>query len=282
MRLWKLKYDDDFMKTATSDYLVHRYDHGELTEIRDSLSAEEPLEMIVENLVNGERHPMAVTMRTPGHDEELTVGFLASEGILTAGMVPTMVGKENEVTIRLEPAAYARMAGEPALQRHFFVSSSCGVCGRQTLDRLYLLGFQRIRSDVRIAADTLTSLPDAMRQGQAGFDKSGSLHAAAMFDPSGTLIRVREDIGRHNAVDKVIGARWLDPKRAVNEAILVVSGRLSYEIVQKAIAASIPVVCAISGPSDLAVKLAHEFGVTMVGFLRERRFNIYSHPERIG
>lgn len=270
------------IQTGTSDYLVHKYDQGELTEVRDSLSAEEPLEIIVENSMHGERHTVAVTMRTPGHDEELAVGFLASEGMLRAGMVPSVVGMDNEVTLRLEPAAYARIAGEPSLQRHFYVSSSCGVCGRQTLDRLYQLGFQRIQSDVRIAIDTLTSLPDAMRLGQAGFDKSGSLHAAAMFDPKGMAMVVREDIGRHNAVDKVIGSRWLDPGSKVKDVMLMVSGRLSYEIVQKAIAASVPVVCAISGPSDLAVKLAHEFGVTIVGFLRGQRFNVYSYPERIG
>lgn len=225
-------------------------------------------------------------MRTPGaagDDRALAVGFLHGEGLLPsladlAAIGPVLnpaIGRPNVVELTL------RAPVDPdRLTRHFYASSSCGVCGKSSLKALATMA-EPIVSDLRLDATTLLSLPARLRQHQATFKRTGSLHAAGLFEADGEIICVYEDVGRHNAVDKAVGACLLGDRLPLDRAILLVSGRTSFEIVQKAIMARIPLVAAISGPSTLAADLADQFGITLVGFLRDGRFNIYSHPERI-
>jgi FdhD protein len=251
---------------------------------RDHLATEEPLEI---RLAAGEeRSRVAVTMRTPGHDFELAVGFLAGEGVVrdrddfrrvdycTDIDVPAEQ-QYNVVTVTLRAAELPELV---RLDRHGFVSSACGVCGKASLDALAIRSAP-VTSDEVITLATLYTLPERLRAGQAVFGDTGGIHAAALFTADGVPIVVREDVGRHNAVDKVVGHRLLHGGPAV--AVLMVSGRTSYEIVQKAVAARVPVVAGVSAPTSLAVAAAEQFGVTLAGFLRGEHVNIYSHAERI-
>jgi FdhD protein len=251
---------------------------------RDHLATEEPLEI---RLAAGEeRSRVAVTMRTPGHDFELAVGFLAGEGVVrdqddlrrvdycTDIDVPAEQ-QYNVVTVTLRAAELPELV---RLDRHGFVSSACGVCGKASLDALAIRSAP-VSSNESITLATLYTLPDRLRAAQAVFGDTGGLHAAALFTGDGVPIVVREDVGRHNAVDKVVGHRLLHGGPA--PAVLMVSGRTSYEIVQKAVAARVPVVAGVSAPTSLAVAAAEQFGVTLAGFLRGEHVNVYSHPERI-
>ena len=255
---------------------------------RDWLATEEPLEIRVE-LPDGTTSPVSVTMRTPGSDFELAAGFMYGEAIVDAAASIVSIRycvdarregpqQYNAVTVRLAPGARF----DPAtLQRNFYTSSSCGVCGKASIEAVLAPACDRIVDPVALRADLLPLLPLRLREAQAVFDRTGGLHAAALFTAGGELLRVREDVGRHNALDKLIGWAVLQGRVPLDDALLLVSGRSSYEIIQKAITAGVSVVCGISAPSSLAVTLAEHFGVTLVGFLRDRRCNVYAHAGRI-
>jgi FdhD protein len=234
----------------------------------DELAVEEPLEIRI-----GGR-PIAVTMRTPGHDEELALGFLLSEGIQPlAAVVPEDLAAN---TIDVEASGF-----DPTrLERYFYTSSSCGVCGKGALEAVAVEA-PRVTSDVVVSAELVAGLPDKLRSSQPTFAATGGLHATGLFDPDGTLLCVREDVGRHNAMDKVIGFAFREGLLPLAERILCVSGRLSFELVQKAAVAGCPIVVAVGAPSSLAVDLARDRGVTLCGFVRDGRVNVYSEPWRI-
>jgi FdhD protein len=249
---------------------------------RDTLVTEEPLEVRV--AAGGRSGRVSVTMRTPGHDFELAVGFLHGEGLLPPGTLRAVsycadVDRPdqlyNVVTVETGGAA----PPEPA--RVGLVSSACGVCGSASLDALRERGLRPVESALTVATGTLYGLPDALRAAQELFAATGGLHAAGLFTSGGELLVAREDVGRHNAVDKLVGWALLAGRLPLSEAVLVVSGRAGYEIVQKAVAAGIPVVASVSAPSSLAVSVAADFGVTLVGFLRGRRCNVYAGRDRI-
>jgi FdhD protein len=250
----------------------------------DQLATEEPMEIRVAG-PGEDSQPIAVTMRTPGHDFELAVGFLRTEGIIRSFNDVASVrycvmpqGEEqrfNTVTVDLR-APY--VPNGPA--RNFGINSSCGVCGKATLDQVEL-ECPIIGPGPQVRASLIAALPNRLRQAQRLFEQTGGLHAAAVFDVAGELGCLREDVGRHNAVDKVVGHAFLADELPLSEAILQVSGRVSFEIVQKAAMAGIAVLAAVSAPSSLAVEAAGRLGMTVAGFVRDGTFNVYSHPERI-
>jgi FdhD protein len=256
---------------------VLRYDDGRILPAGDELAREEPLEIRVRG------RAVSVTMRTPGHDDELAVGFLLSEGLIRSardvnGIEPCDRNEGgNLINVRLAPEVPVDFE---KLTRHVFASSSCGLCGKATIDAVRTT-FPPVESDVVIDAQTLLAMPATMRKQQSTFDRTGGLHAAALFDANGKLIVLREDVGRHNAVDKVLGFALLKNLLPLSGHILVVSGRSSFEIMQKALAGRIPIIAAVSAPSSLAVEFAEANNQTLVGFLRDRRMNIYSHSTRI-
>jgi FdhD protein len=258
--------------------LVTEWQDGAVRRVEDSLAAEEPLEIRI-----GAR-PLSVTMRTPGHDRELAAGFLWTEGIVdNPAHIASLHqadgdsgGPCNVVQVELKE----RLIQPADLQRNFFAASSCGICGKNSIESIRVRGLRPPNPDFRVDAETLCALPARLRAGQATFDRTGGLHAAALFDAAGELLAVREDIGRHNAVDKIVGWALLGGQLPLADHVLMVSGRGGFEIVQKAIAAGIPVVASVSAPSSLAVKLAREMGLTLIGFLRGRRFVVYSGEER--
>jgi len=260
---------------------VSEWDDGKLRRKEDYLAAEEPLEIRI-----GE-HPLSVTMRTPGHDIELAAGFLFTEGlvqrreqILRAENAATNGKNDRGNVVQVELAAEAAPDFEK-MRRHFFAASSCGICGKASIDAVRSKTLEPPNADFRLDPEVLLRLPDALRAAQAAFSRTGGLHAAALFDGKGTLLVVREDIGRHNAVDKVVGWAFLGNRVPLREAVLLVSGRGGFEIAQKAVVAGLPVVASVSAPSSLAVQLARELHLTLIGFLRGRRFVIYAGHERI-
>jgi FdhD protein len=243
----------------------------------DELACEEPLEIRVDT------RPISVTMRTPGHDAELAVGFLMSEGLIQRREDVAKVAADprdresNVITVYLAPDVAVDFA---RLTRHVFASSSCGLCGKATIQAVHQR-FKPVRAQFEVKAETLLSLAAQLRQAQEVFDRTGGLHAAAVFDARGRLLALREDVGRHNAVDKVLGHGLLQGLVPFDRHILMVSGRASFEIMQKALSARIPIVAAVSAPSSLAVEFARESRQTLVGFLRGDRMNVYSQPQRI-
>jgi FdhD protein len=245
--------------------------------VEDDLAVEEPLEL----RVDGE--PFSVTMRTPGHDLELAAGFLVSEGIVAARSELASL----EATGDGGNVVAAAIAGPGAVlarqrRRALYVSSSCGICGTASIEAVTTLSAYGVAAPaVRIAGAVLGGLPERLRTEQRLFGATGGVHAAGLFDAAGAAITVREDVGRHNAVDKVIGRALLDDRLPLAGTVLQVSGRASFELVQKARMAGIPVLAAVSAPSSLAVQLAEEAGITLVGFSRAGGFNVYAHPERI-
>ncbi len=248
--------------------------------VADLVATEEPLEI---RLVHGGRsETVSVTMRTPTDDASLAAGFLFTEGILTdradiERIVPNLDTSGNVVEVHTRrPIAVA-----PELRRQFFTNSSCGVCGRSLVKGLYAERGGPVVSDLEVDAALLLALPKRLGTAQPLFDRTGGLHAAGLFDADGALLEVAEDVGRHNAVDKVVGARFLRGRLPDTRAILQVSGRVSFEIVQKANAAGIPIVAAVSAPSSLAVSAADRWGITLAAFVREERLNLYTHPERV-
>jgi FdhD protein len=241
----------------------------------DLLAVEEPLEI----RVGGEA--LAVTMRTPGDDIDLAAGFLAAEGVVSgpADIAQIKMCDENVADVTLADGV-ALPAGR--LRRNFLTTSACGVCGKDSISAVRVRASYDVSADqVRVTAATLAALPGRLREAQRVFARTGGLHAAGLFRADGTLLALREDVGRHNAVDKVVGRMLLDGRLPLGGAILVVSGRAGYEVVQKSISAGIAVLAAVGAPSSLAVALAREFRQTLVGFLRGERFNVYAAPERI-
>jgi FdhD protein len=254
---------------------VRRVSDASTTTEQDLVAVEEPLEIRL-----GGRN-VAITMRTPGNDQELAAGFLKTEGILEhADQISHIATPEpNVIDIVLTNGAGVDLE---RLERHFYMSSSCGVCGKASIGAIEAAGCPiLIRDRPAIDAALLHGLPQAVRSKQAVFERTGGLHAAALFDSSGDLLSLREDVGRHNALDKLIGAAFLAGSLPLSDHILVVSGRVSFELVQKAVMAGIAVIAAVGAPSSLAVEVALRFGVTLAGFVREGRFNIYSGEWRL-
>lgn len=251
----------------------------------DSLAAEEPLELRVDG------RPLSVTMRTPGHDVELAHGFLLTEGVLgsaadvSSARYCDSVDDSGRNTYNVLDLALASGVEppDPSLERNFYTTSSCGVCGKASLDAVKLkTRFAPAADPVVVTPALLSSLPDALRAAQKLFDSTGGLHAAGLFTATGELLAAREDVGRHNAVDKVLGRALLDGRVPAAGTVLMVSGRASFELAQKAVMAGVPVLAAVSAPSSLAVELAVEAGLTLVGFLRGATMNVYSGTHRIG
>jgi FdhD protein len=257
---------------------ITRWDGGMAREAIDEVVDEEPLEIRVKD------RAISVTMRTPGHDAELAAGFLLTEGIIARPEDVVSIRhcvrnrERNVINVTLNGAVAVDFQ---QLTRHVFASSSCGLCGKATIASIHRR-FPPVQSDLAIDAAVLSTLPELMRSAQFTFDRTGGLHAAALFDASGRLILLREDVGRHNAVDKLVGHCLLAGLAPLDEKVLVVSGRTSFEILQKALAARVPIIAAVSAPSSLAVEFAEKAGQTLIGFLREGRMNVYSHPQRVG
>ena len=259
--------------------LVSEWQDGELRHFQDYLVGEEPLEIRVGGL------PLSVTMRTPGHDLELAAGFLYTEGLIQSrdhiASIRHSAGTEkrqgqNVVEIELVGTEIDR----ERLQRNFFAASSCGICGKASIDAVRVRGIRPPNPDLRLDPELLCALPEKLRAAQAVFGRTGGLHAAAVFDTQGELLALREDVGRHNAVDKIVGWALLEG-RSLSERVMMVSGRGGFEIVQKALVAGLPVVASVSAPSSLAVQLSRELGLTLVGFVRGRRFVVYAGEERL-
>jgi FdhD protein len=257
-------------------FRVVRIRDGLASEGPDLLAAEEPLEI----RLGGER--VAVTMRTPGNDTELAVGFLVGEAIVRPEHVDSVrecrseEGDGGVVDVRLR----YRASPSAGWQRNFYATSSCGVCGKASIEAVRVAA-GHVADGPEVTAAVVAALPDGLRAAQRVFDRTGGLHAAGLFTSGGDLLTLREDVGRHNAVDKVVGRAALDHTLPLSEHVLLVSGRASFEITQKALVAGIPVVAAVSAPSTLAVRLAKETNMTLVGFLRAGGFNVYAGPERI-
>jgi len=267
---------------------IARWRSGAWREERDQVAAEEPLQISLDGA------PLSIVMRTPGNDLELALGLLLAERVIRSpdDVVSVRISAEsaeidgalavtadlvesNQIDVHLRPAAGRRP------ERSFLSSSACGVCGATTVESL-ALDFPMLEPGPVLDALVLPPLADRLREQQRIFESTGGLHAAGLFDRAGTLELLREDIGRHNAVDKVVGRAFLDRLLPLRDRVLAVSGRAGYEVVQKAVAAGIPILAAVGAPSSLAVATAERFGMTLVGFLREDRFNVYTSPERIG
>ncbi len=273
------KYETEIRRVSESDFST--------IEI-DSLAVEEPLEIRLGFKENGKikHRAVSITMRTPENDFELAAGFLFTEGILhSKNQIETIkhCGKfpNNRNTVRLDLSPETSIDFKK-IERNFYTTSSCGVCGKSSIEAL-TTGAKRIeRADYpRISAEIVHQLPEKLRERQKVFDKTGGLHAAALFDIDGNLIDLKEDVGRHNAVDKLIGAQFLADNLPLADKILFLSGRASFELLQKAVMAQIPIVCAVGAPSSLAVEAAKNFGVTLLGFVRDGRFNVYNGIERL-
>lgn len=256
----------------------------------DFVATEEPLEIRLGYAVDGKRaeQSISITMRTPGNDEELAVGFLLTEGIIKRNEDVTVVrpcgppapnGLINVVRVELADDVNVEL---DRLERHFYTSSSCGVCGKASLDAVAVQGrFDLHGADFAIARADVEKLPAALAGQQSVFEQTGGLHASGLFSPTGEVVAVREDVGRHNALDKLIGSRLMQKGIPLSRYGIVVSGRASFELMQKAMVAGCPMLAAVGAPSSLAVELAEEFGMTLVGFLRADRFNIYARADRI-
>lgn len=285
--------------------LASSRDADRVTETDDVVATEEPLEIRLELDRDGDgdgsdsdggggedgariERSISITMRTPGNDEELAIGFLYAEGIVrhSADILlarpcgpPAPNGLINVVRVELAPGVRVDL---DRLERHFYTSSSCGVCGKASLDAVAVQGrYDIAESPFRIASRALGGLPDKLRAAQAVFEQTGGLHASGLFDAAGNVVDVREDVGRHNALDKLIGNRLRADALPLESHGIVLSGRASFELMQKAMMAGCPIVAAVGAPSSLAVELAEEFGITLVGFLARDRFNVYARADRI-
>ena len=268
---------------------IVRRSRNESIQKPDLVAIEEPLEIRVGygSMSDRQQKSLSVTMRTPGHDFELALGFLFTEGIIhDCNQVESIKHcedvnkpdeKENVVRVELQPDV--RLDFEK-LQRHFYTSSSCGVCGKSSIDSVKV-SCSVIDSKLTISANLIHDLPQSLRKQQAVFEHTGGLHASALFDDTGKLLMLREDVGRHNALDKIVGASLLEEQTPLSNRILLLSGRASFELIQKAAVAGIPIVAAVGAPSSLAVQMAGEMGMTLLGFVRDEKFNVYSHSHRV-
>ena len=271
-------------KTKTRIRVV---EEGRMRVRPDTLATEEPMEIRL--LAGDTKQTVAVTMRTPGADFELAAGFLYGEGIVSSTddilkisyCVDSDLDAEQQYNIVNVELRGNREYDLRPLERHFYTTSACGVCGKASLEQLELRGCPVIPPGPTLTARTIYGMPEKLREAQGLFDATGGLHAAALFDKNGELIALREDVGRHNATDKLVGWALLEERLPISDHVVMVSGRSSFEILQKCLTAGVPIVCAISAPSSLAVDVAKEFGMTLVGFLREGRFNVYAGSDRI-
>jgi FdhD protein len=262
------------MTGDTTPLPIQRIEGADASSVRDVVAVEEPLEIRLDG------RNVAVTMRTPGSDEELAAGFLFGEGIVQdrreiAGIERV---QNNIVDLAVAPGTQVDLSRS---ERNFYMTSSCGVCGKASIQMLESACVVLPQNGFRVSARMIHDLPRRLREAQPVFGRTGGLHAAALFDSAGELRSLREDVGRHNAVDKLIGAEFLGGRLPLDERILLVSGRASFELVQKAVRAGIPIMAAVGAPSSLAVQTALRFGMTLLGFVRDGRFNIYSAADRI-
>lgn len=280
-------------KPAVAPAQIVKVNNDEFLQTNDLLAVEEPLEIRIGYgpETQREQRNISVTMRTPGHDFELALGFLFTEGIIeSSGQIAqikyctelnTQLDNENIVRVELHENVAIDFG---KLQRNFYTTSSCGVCGKASIDAIKTVcQNQNTDDNLKVSQSVILSLPERLRAQQNVFEYTGGLHACALFDASGTIKLLREDVGRHNALDKLIGA-VVGQKQTENlfaQTILLLSGRASFELIQKAAMAGIPVICAVGAPSSLAVATAKEFGITLIGFLRDKRFNIYTNGQRI-
>jgi FdhD protein len=263
---------------------IWKVENNQLTRKKDALATEEPLEILLR--AGDEQKTLAITMRTPGNDYDLAAGFLYNEGIIhtkndLSNMTYCVDGNQqeyNSLRVQLTTDTFPHLH---QLERHFFTNSACGVCGTTMLDDLSERNIPAIPAGPIVDSSLITSLPNKLRQSQDLFESTGGLHAAALFDLDGKLLAVREDVGRHNALDKLIGWGLLNDGLPFHNKALMVSGRASYELLQKSFVAGVPIFCAVSAPSSLAVDVAERFGITLIGFLRGNRFNVYTGVERI-
>ena len=279
----------DLDRRALTTVQIHRYSGRLLRAESDRVAREEPLEIRLGFELLGEpaQRSISVTMRTPGDDEALAVGFLFAEGLIDGAddiasveRCPDEAGSdENILRLQLAPGRTVDLGG---LQRNFYTTSSCGVCGKASLQALEMEDLPDLHdAKLTVPATLLASIPGRLRRRQSLFEATGGVHAAGLFDLSGQLVEICEDVGRHNAMDKLVGRRLIAGASTSSDHLLGLSGRASFELLQKALRAQIPLVVAVGAPSSLAVDLAHRFGVTLVGFAREDRFNVYTHPRRI-
>lgn len=276
-----MREDDDGLAEGTRPARVTRFEGDAASPREDRVAHEEPLEIQLGAT------SLAVVMRTPGHDEELALGFLVTERVVASpeqvlaarhcSVVSDPEAEDNVIRVTLCEGVTVDLE---RLRRNLYASSSCGICGKATIESA-LATAPPLDDAARVTTETLYALPDRLRAAQAVFDETGGLHAAGLFDARGELLAAREDVGRHNAVDKVVGWAARQGRLPLSGHVLLVSGRISYEIVQKALAARVPIVAAVSAPSSLAVRLAAESGMTLVGFLRGRGLNLYGNPDRV-
>ncbi|MBS1809190.1 MAG: formate dehydrogenase accessory sulfurtransferase FdhD [Acidobacteria bacterium] len=274
------------MSSSITEVAVHKINGAHSSSLaQDALAVEEPLEIRLGFEADGQpkQQSISITMRTPGNDFDLAAGFLFTEGIVReaeqiAG-IQHCGGQGNVVKVELAAGVSIDFA---RLQRHFYTSSSCGVCGKTSIEALQANACPSLpQADWQVESAIIHDLPAKLRTAQSIFDSTGGLHAAALFDLTGKLVALREDVGRHNAVDKLIGAQLQSGNLPLHRNLLLVSGRASFELVQKALMAGIPLLAAVGAPSSLAVELANEFGLTLIGFVRDGRFNIYCGTDRM-
>lgn len=273
------------MSKQVEEIGIQRITSGTITEIHDKVAIEEPLEIqLAYSTPTGHlQKNIAVTMRTPGNDEELAAGFLFTEGIINTTIaikeIKQNTADENRVLVTLHENILPLLSNAT---RNFYTTSSCGICGKASIDAISTISIYEEETDqLYINASKLYHLQDSIKKQQKVFEDTGGIHASALFDPEGNFIMLREDVGRHNALDKIIGAAVLAKQLPLNNCILFLSGRASFELVQKGMMAGIKIIAAVGAPSSLAVELAKETDITLIGFLRHDRFNIYSGKQRI-
>ncbi len=286
----RLNIDDLKIRQSVKRFKIDRVGEG-ADSLEDYVATEEPLEIrLAHTSSTGKRNEqsISITMRTPGNDEELAVGFLYTEGIVANKEdiqsvapcgPPAPNGLINVIRIELAPDVRVDLG---RLERHFYTSSSCGVCGKTSLEAVAVQGRYNLHAlDLSINAEQLRHLPDLLVEEQAVFKRTGGLHGCGLFDISGKILAIREDVGRHNALDKLIGQSLLSNELPLSEHGIIVSGRASFELMQKAMMAGVPLLAAVGAPSSLAIELAEEFGMTLIGFLKKDKFNIYTRSDRV-
>ncbi len=268
------------LNKAINKVLIFKHSDNLIVEIEDQISIEEPLEISIQSIHIPKKKNISITMRTPADDLELATGFLFTEGILRSpDSVKEMKVSENKVTVHLNDNVDIDL---DKITRHFYTSSSCGVCGKASIEAINTIAeYEPTHHQLNVDADIIKSLPSSLRKQQDIFQQTGGLHAAALCDTNGNILTIKEDVGRHNALDKLIGHYFLIDQLPLEKSILLLSGRISFELVQKAIMAGVQFIVAVGAPSSLAVTLAEEYDVTLVGFTKSDRFNVYNGNYRI-
>ena len=270
-------------------YKIHRFNGSESSAKDDLLAVEEPLEIKLGfgQAIDRQQKSLAITMRTPGEDFDLVLGFLFTEGIINSMDDFTYINycadareEASENVVRVELSESKKIEWK-SIERNFYTNSSCGICGKASIESLEAFSPEPISSDLRVSAKLIHTLGEKISKKQGVFKHTGGVHAAAIFSMDGEILMLREDIGRHNALDKMIGAALQRKMLPLSNSVLMLSGRSSFELLQKSVTAGIPVVCCIGAPSSLAVDTAREYGISLLGFYKGNSFNIYSHPERI-